>query len=251
MLRSALATLPPTHPHFDSLICSAGVTGKPFDNVPSDNSKLSEGGDGAGNADALGSVLAALDGAVHATDVNLIGVLKAVQVVVKYGMGRSESEAASSITPSRPGARSVTLISSLVSYRALPSTVDYSASKWGIRGAFRTLRQLLPSIGIRVNMIAPAFVRTPLLTVTSDKYEQLGVKFADIDDVVAAVASCVLENGCNGRARAITAGGTVDMEDDESGQGGERSMRELIGAGALGRFGAPLTHDECVALRDS
>lgn len=149
MLRTALDWLPQRQA-VDSLILSAGVNGNAFDLSPEAPSSLNDE-----------SALRLLEPSTSTVQVNLVSVLQTVQLAVKFGMGLEAAKGQEGRTMAL-GDKSITLIGSLAGYRALPRAADYSAAKWGIRGIFRSLRQQLPQLGMRINMVAPSFVRTLL-----------------------------------------------------------------------------------------
>lgn len=233
MVRAALEWIPQGEA-IDAAILSAGVNGNPFDLEPGDPSELAD-------TESLQTV----ERSAATLNVNLTAVLQCVQLIVKYGMGISAITPSNSPDTIMPAtAKSIALIGSVGSYRALPRAVDYSASKWGLRGAFRSLRQQLPKIGVRVNLIAPGFVKTPLLAATVPMYEQLGVHFADEVDVVEAVVKTISDLTCSGKAFAVTSQGIVELRDTASGMDASTVLNDLVGKGALGKSGCPMGHDE-------
>jgi NAD(P)-dependent dehydrogenase (short-subunit alcohol dehydrogenase family) len=60
------------------------------------------------------------------------------------------------------GKGQIALISSIAAYHGLPSSPAYSASKAAVRIYGQSLRHLLDSSGIRVNVICPGYVDTPM-----------------------------------------------------------------------------------------
>lgn len=229
MLQNALSWVP-QGTAIDSLIACAGVNGNPFDLSPEDPSELP-----SENAMKL------LSGSTATMQINLINVVQMVQLVVKYGMGLKSPSTG-------PGLKSVTLIGSLASYRALPRAVDYSAAKWGIRGAFRSLRQQLPQIGVRTNIVAPGFVKTPLIANTIQLYEGMGVKFVEKKDVVDAVEKVVTDSTLDGRSFGVSSEGVVDLGDDKSGKDSFEAVDGLVSRGALGEAGCPMGNDDLRAV---
>ena len=229
MLRDALAWVPAGEA-MDAAIFSAGINDNHFDFSPEDPAALSK----PETLELVGRNAATLN-------VNLIAVLQCVRLVVKYGMGLSTPQTQSS---ARPTVKSITLIGSLASYRSLPRAVEYSASKWGVRGMFRSIRQILPKAGVRVNMVAPGFVKTPLLAASVAMYEKLGVNFAKESDVVEAVVNVVCGTTCSGKAFTVTAHGVVELQDEAAGMDGSTVMNDLVAQGALGTQSCPMGHDE-------
>jgi NAD(P)-dependent dehydrogenase (short-subunit alcohol dehydrogenase family) len=101
----------------------------------------------------IGKETSALD--FHAEDfeaqvrVNLIGVANTVGAVVPGMLARNRGHLAA--------------ISSLASYRGLPSMAGYCASKAGVNGLMDALRVELEPHGIAVSTICPGWIRTPLV----------------------------------------------------------------------------------------
>lgn len=130
----------------------------------------------------------------------VIGVnLKGVWATVKSCAGHLISAAAGA---------SVVITGSVASQRGIPGIGDYVASKHGVLGLARTLANELGRYGIRVNVVLPTNVRTPMIDnpmfasaarpelaapTLDDAYETLqrahalSVPWVDVDDVTAAV----------------------------------------------------------------
>jgi NAD(P)-dependent dehydrogenase (short-subunit alcohol dehydrogenase family) len=85
----------------------------------------------------------------------------------------------------------------------------YTASKWGVRGLWRSLLDdaQVSSSPVRSNLIAPYFVATPLIKDHVPLLESMGIKLADIDDVEAAAMRFMCDKSIYGRAAGIWQGG--------------------------------------------
>lgn len=75
------------------------------------------------------------------------------------------------------GGGSIVFIGSVGSHIGPVATTAYSASKAALLGAMRSLAQEVVKQGIRANLIAPGYIRTPML-------EQLGAGGAKLQDLI-------------------------------------------------------------------
>jgi 5'-hydroxyaverantin dehydrogenase len=101
-----------------------------------------------------------------ALDVNLTGVYYTALLAMHYFQARVADE---SFKPQ------LCFISSLAGYGDLPFSADYSATKWGVRGMWRSLRgpRGVNSLGgIQANLIAPTFLRTAMTASFVEQLEQ-------------------------------------------------------------------------------
>ena len=80
--------------------------------------------------------------------VNVIGVVNSVTSVMPHMIKRGQGH--------------LVAISSLASYRGLPKSAAYCASKAGVSALFESLRIDLMGTGIDVTIIHPGFIKTPL-----------------------------------------------------------------------------------------
>lgn len=91
------------------------------------------------------------------------------------------------------------MTSSLAGYLDLPGSPQYNAAKFGVRGLMRALRRTGSATNMRVNIIAPWFVRTPIIAdPVQDLLESKGIVFAEKEDVAAAVMHLASDRSING-----------------------------------------------------
>ena len=96
--------------------------------------------------------------------------------------------------------KSIILISSLAAYIELPWLGDYQASKYGVRGLFKALRNNVGAMGVRMNLIAPWFVQTAMTKDIGPKLEERGLVLAKKETVVEAVMRCATDEGISGKS---------------------------------------------------
>jgi len=84
----------------------------------------------------------------HLIRVNVVGVVNSVTAVTPHMIKR--------------GSGHLVAISSLASYRGLPKSAAYCASKAGVSALFESLRIDLMHTGVDVSIIHPGFIKTPL-----------------------------------------------------------------------------------------
>ena len=118
-------------------------------------------------------------------DLNLTGVIYMSYLALYHFQNTSTADDASST-------KQIIFISSLAGYTAPQGSVIYSASKFGVRGIWKSLRQRTDVLGeglplVRYNLIAPTFVRTPMTAGMQPMVESVGIKFCEIADVVEGV----------------------------------------------------------------
>lgn len=90
------------------------------------------------------------------------------------------------------------VISSLAGYLEL-NAADYTASKWAIRGLFRSTRSKMEDLGYRMNLIAPWIMDTPMSKGLADLCRKKGFPVGDAKDVTDAVVRSVTDGSICGR----------------------------------------------------
>ena len=201
----------------DHVICSAGVAGAELDLSPVNPEGFLQHDQTAPKAPDLRSI-----------QISIVGSLYTVAAVQKFAMGlhRPDSEV---------GDKSITLVASMAGYTGFTLQSDYASSKWGVRGLFRSLLndQTCTTCPVRINLLAPYFVDTPLSAHLVPKLQEVGVKLAEISDVRDAALRLICDESIHGRAVGIWEGGPVDLGDDLGGDYGSHVIRSKFDEGAM------------------
>lgn len=196
----------------DHVICSAGITTGSIDLEPRNPAMLFQNY-APPKAPKTGSIA-----------ISVIGSMYTTQLALKYGMGLHKDH--------QPGGdRSITLLASQAGFNGITLSSDYTASKWGVRGLWRSLLNDHDHGSVRINLLAPYYTLTPLIARIAPVLEARGVKFASVDDVEAAAMRLVSDSSIHGRAVSIDEGGAYDIRDDWSGGFGAKMLEEGIKEG--------------------
>ena len=127
-------------------------------------------------------------------DVNAKGVYFTSKLAQHYfsvsNVSREASEA--------PFRKSLILISSLAGYLEI-NAADYTATKWAVRGLFRSIRSKMEDLGYRTNLIAPWVMDTPMSKPLADTCRKHGVPVGDAGDVAQAVIRCAADDSICGK----------------------------------------------------
>ncbi|KIW73975.1 hypothetical protein PV04_02049 [Phialophora macrospora] len=139
-------------------------------------------------------------------DTNLTGVLYTAHLGLSYlsrNPGSQKCTLASDAAVRGPRDRHLLLVASIAGLAGLPSQPLYTAAKHGVVGLFRTLRITSPiKLGVRVNMLNPYFVDTPILG-PAGAIVLAGGAMARLEAVVEASTRLVADTGIIGRGLII------------------------------------------------
>jgi len=220
LFRAALAWLSEISPgrSIDHVICSAGVLGGSLDIEPSHPAELDY------------KNLQPKPPSAKGIATGLTGSMYTAQLALKYGMSLHVGH------DTALADKSLLLLGSLASYSGIALQSDYTASKWGVRGLFRSLLndETSASCQVRINMLAPFFTATPLIPAQMLLYlKAKGVKFARIEDVEAAAMRILVDKRIHGRAVSVDVSGPFDLQDDWSGAYGATVLEGGIVQGNL------------------
>lgn len=150
-------------------------------------------------------------------NVNLIGVLYTVKLALHYFRRQH------ALNKGDPLDQVLVLQGSLAGYLDLPGAIQYTASKFGLRGMMRALRKTEHAHNIRVNYIGPWFVETKILSKQAVQHlTSQGISFATVEDAGQCLIRIVSDPSVNGRAFAIVTRdhaprGYVDIDFDDYG----------------------------------
>ncbi|KAJ9606173.1 hypothetical protein H2200_009134 [Cladophialophora chaetospira] len=131
-------------------------------------------------------------------NVNLTGVLYTIKLALHYFRRQNAQNKGD------PLDQVLVLQGSLAGYLDLPGAIQYTASKFGLRGILRDLRRTEHVHNIRVAYIGPWFIKTKILSQqVADHLTNQGITFATVEDAGQALMRIVSDPSVNGRAFAI------------------------------------------------
>ncbi|RGP69540.1 hypothetical protein FSPOR_4644 [Fusarium sporotrichioides] len=146
-------------------------------------------------------------------DVNVKGTLYTAKLAMHYFVSQNGTE------PERDQEDTcLILISSGAGFLDVPRSPEYSSTKWAVRGIMHALRRTAFYYGSRVNVIAPWYIRTSILSkVQFDQVESSGVEFATSEDAGECALRILSDKSVNGRtlfvcARKWAPRGYIDLD---------------------------------------
>ena len=216
----------------DCVVAVAGLFGAPFDLPNEEPASL--------NKDPPQPPTA---GAVF--DVNVKGVYYTAKLAQHYFGLKSTSG------DQLEGRKSFIVMGSLAGYMEFPQVADYPTSKWAVRGLFRAIRAPMERQGYRVNLIAPWIMDTPMSKDFCDLFRSQDIPVGNPNDVVTAVLRCATDDSISGkyfltnprcicqatpllmhvssgRALAVGAAETFDLQDDPEGGNSSPVVKEYL-----------------------
>ncbi|KAL2263411.1 hypothetical protein VTK26DRAFT_6872 [Humicola hyalothermophila] len=172
--------------------------------------------------------------------VNLTGVMYTTHLAL-FWLGRNNNNNSSSSASENPRSgnrnrdKHLLLVASVAGLIPLPGQTEYTASKHAVMGLFRALRGTASATttttapGVRVNVICPYFVDTPLLP-RSALALLAGAAKAELRDVVDAATRLMADESVRGRALVVGPRGVRMEEEGGQGEGKEgRAVWEVYG----------------------
>lgn len=142
---------------------------------------------------------------ISVLDVNLKGVVYTSHLALWYLPRNPRSSPANpKCVPSETTRdRHLILISSLAGLMPIPGAALYGASKHAVVGLYRNLRASSFMHGVRVNMLCPYFIDTPLLDILA-RGLIAGGKMGTVEDVVEAATRFAADPRVVGRAVSVS-----------------------------------------------
>ena len=196
----------------------------------------------------------------RAININLIGVYLSSYLALQYFRLKPADGSSQSFK------KSLILISSIMGYVDGTYNTDYGASKFGVRGLFRSIRSTAHKLDVRVNNIAPGYVLTPLVKRVHqiERPDQTSIHgrklpWTPIEHVVAAASYCAVNDDvagmassrparhlgsltwCIGRTLTIMPSGFHDIDEEAKvGYGGKNFVHILARDGLMDALGVSL-----------
>lgn len=160
-------------------------------------------------------------------DVNLTGVLYTTHLALYYLARNPNSVSASPATNPAAASRDrhLLLLGSMASICPISGQTLYGVAKHGVLGLFRCLRSSSFAHGVRVNMLCPYFIDTPLLAADA-RAILAGSALGKVEDVVEAGTRFAADPRIVGRALVVGPKLRVAQRDD-----GEWSLVEKSDGG--------------------
>jgi NAD(P)-dependent dehydrogenase (short-subunit alcohol dehydrogenase family) len=147
-------------------------------------------------------------------EVNMVGALYTTHLAIFWlakNPGSKDASISSDPTSYTPD-RHILLVGSIASMNPLPGEAMYNVAKHGVLGLFRSLRGTLFTQGIRINMVCPYFIDTPLIIATG-RVLLAGSAIGKPADVVDAGTRFMADSRIAGRALAVGPKVRVSLDD--------------------------------------
>ncbi|OCK82963.1 NAD(P)-binding protein [Lepidopterella palustris CBS 459.81] len=167
--------------------------------------------------------------------VNLLGVYNTAYLAVHYFRLPAPIPAGphshAQPTNAHPFKKTILFISSIAGYVSHPNSSTYCAAKFGVRGLWQGMQKKAFEAGVRTNLIAPWYIKTPM-TMREPADPEMNMElmgFVPIEGLVDAVVRVLADEECQGRAVAVFPEGNFDLGDNlYEGFAGPEMQRRLL-----------------------
>ncbi|KAF3002590.1 hypothetical protein E8E13_008327 [Curvularia kusanoi] len=145
-------------------------------------------------------------------DVNLKGSFYTWKLAVHYWRKQEESEERD---------RCFIITGSMVGWIDSPGNWEYTSTKYALHGFMRTVRRNSWEQGIRINYVAPCWIRSAIRTKEYERWlEDHGIDFGEQEDVAACMMRIASDKAVNGRSlmitpRSVAKEGYMDIDKDD------------------------------------
>ncbi|KAL1599345.1 hypothetical protein SLS59_006362 [Nothophoma quercina] len=145
-------------------------------------------------------------------DVNLKGSFYTWKLAVHYWRKQEESEERD---------RCFIITGSMVGWIDSPGNWEYTSTKYALHGFMRTVRRNSWEQGIRINYVAPCWIRSAIRTKEYEAWlEDHGIDFGEQEDVASCMMRIASDKSVNGRSlmitpRSVAKEGYVDIDKDD------------------------------------
>ncbi|KAK4085211.1 uncharacterized protein Triagg1_201 [Trichoderma aggressivum f. europaeum] len=174
---------------------------------------------------------------IKCLDVNLKGIYYSTYLALHYLQQPQAAPSSQTSGTNNRSTKSLILLSSLGGYLDDSHDSIYSATKYGIRGLFRSIRlRSYNELNVRCNLVAPWVIRTPLTAPLQGFLDKSGIPqgkgltFATVDAAVEAVGRCAVDEKVVGRSIAVVPEGNFDLGDDEEGLWAGTALKKIVQA---------------------
>lgn len=175
------------HGGIDTVVANAGIAGN-------DNTQHPRGLDAAEPPKPNFKIL----------DINLMGVMYTTHLAYFWLPRNPGSQPCNmdSIPAEKVRDRHLLLLGSVASLAPISIQPQYGAAKHAVLGLFRSLRATSHVQGIRINMLCPYFIDTPIVT-PGARFVLAGGAMGKVEDVVDAATRFVADSRILGRALVV------------------------------------------------
>jgi NAD(P)-dependent dehydrogenase (short-subunit alcohol dehydrogenase family) len=129
---------------------------------------------------------------LNIADTNIHGTLYTFKLAVHYFRKTPLSEGRD---------RCFAITGSMVAYIDSPANWEYTCSKYALLGLMRTVRRSSWQQGIRINHVAPCYIKSAIRTAEYEKaLLDQGVRFGEVEDVASCMMRLATDETINGES---------------------------------------------------